>query len=198
MPTKAKASAGNAVDGLLLALACVLVLVGMVLPSGEAAGAGRSGLTPSSRPIGPPQRLVVPSIGLSAPVTPIEVDTAGVLEPPAAVDTVGWWKRSAEPGSHRGQTLVTGHTVHDGDGAMDRLGEVERGDTVRLRTGNRMAQYRATRVVVYSRAELADNARTLFGQDTGSGRLVLVTCTDWNGASYDNNVVVFARPVRGA
>jgi hypothetical protein len=25
-----------------------------------------------------------------------------------------------------------------------------------------------------------------------------VTCTDWNGASYDNNVVVFARPVRGA
>jgi hypothetical protein len=52
--------------------------------------------------------------------------------------------------------------------------------------------------VVYSRAELADNSRKLFGQDTGSGRLVLVTCTDWNGASYDNNVVVFARPVRGA
>jgi sortase (surface protein transpeptidase) len=75
---------------------------------------------------------------------------------------------------------------------------VEPGDTIRLRAGNRMAQYRATRVVVYSRAELADNSRKLFGQDTGSGRLVLVTCTDWNGASYDNNVVVFARPVRGA
>jgi hypothetical protein len=169
MPTKAKSAAGQSVAGLLLALACVLVLAGMVLPSGGAADAGRPGLTPSSKPIGPPQRLVVPAIGLGAPVTPIEVNTAGVLDPPAAVDTVGWWQRSAEPG-----------------------------DTIRLRAGNRMAQYRATRVVVYSRAELADNSRKLFGQDTGSGRLVLVTCTDWNGASYDNNVVVFARPVRGA
>jgi LPXTG-site transpeptidase (sortase) family protein len=198
MPTKAKSAAGQSVAGLLLALACVLVLAGMVLPSGGAADAGRPGLTPSSKPIGPPQRLVVPAIGLGAPVTPIEVNTAGVLDPPAAVDTVGWWQRSAEPGAHRGQTLVTGHSVHDGDGAMDRLVEVEPGDTIRLRAGNRMAQYRATRVVVYSRAELADNSRKLFGQDTGSGRLVLVTCTDWNGASYDNNVVVFARPVRGA
>jgi LPXTG-site transpeptidase (sortase) family protein len=198
MPTQAKTTASHSVDGLLLALACVLVLVGLVLPSGGASGAGRPGLTPASKPIGAPQRLSVPSIGLRAPVTPIEVDTAGVLDPPAAVDTVGWWQRSAEPGSHRGQTLVTGHTVHDGDGAMDRLGEVEPGDTVRLRAGDQMAQYRATRVVVYSRTELADNAHQLFGQDNGSGRLVLVTCTDWNGASYDKNVVVFAQPVRGA
>lgn len=196
MSTQAKSTAGHPVSGLLLALACVLVLAGMVLPSGGAAGARRPGLAPASKPIGPPQRLAVPSIGLHAPVTPIEVNTAGVLDPPAAVDTVGWWQRSAEPGSHRGQTLVTGHTVHDGDGAMDRLGEVQPGDAVRLRAGNRMAQYRATRVVVYTRSELADNARRLFGQDAGSGRLVLVTCTDWNGASYDNNVVVFARPVR--
>jgi LPXTG-site transpeptidase (sortase) family protein len=195
--TRAKSSTGHPVEGLLLALACLLVLTGLVLPSGGAAEADRP-RPPAAQPIGPPERLVVPSIGLRAPVIPIEVDTSGVLDPPAAVDTVGWWQRSAEPGSRRGQTLVTGHTVHEGDGAMDRLGEVQTGDTIRLRAGELEARYRATRVVVYARAELADNARQLFGQDTGRGRLVLVTCTDWNGSSYDNNVVVFARPVRRA
>ncbi|MGH3362576.1 MAG: class F sortase [Nocardioides sp.] len=198
MATDAKSSAGHPVETMLLALSCLLVLVSLVLPSGEADGADRPRLALATKAIGPPDRLVVPSLGLRAPVVPIEVDTAGVLDPPAAVDTVGWWKRSAEPGARRGQTLVTGHAIRDGDGAMDRIGEVEPGDIVRLRAGGQIAQYRTSKTLVYSRAEVAENARRLFGQDGGSGQLVLVTCTDWNGTSYDSNVIVLAEPVRGA
>lgn len=198
MATPAKSPAGHSADALLLALSCVLVLVGLVLPASGADRADRPRLALASKAIGPPDRLVVPALGMRAPIVPIEVDPSGVLAPPAAVDTVGWWQRSAEPGSRRGQTLVTGHAVRDGDGAMDRIGELEAGDTVRLRAGGQVAQYRASRVFVASREEVADNAHRLFGQKGGAGRLVLVTCTDWNGSSYDSNVIVVAEPVRRA
>jgi LPXTG-site transpeptidase (sortase) family protein len=114
------------------------------------------------------------------------------------VDTAGWWQRSAEPGARRGQVLVTGHTVHDGDGSMDAMGGVKAGDQVRLRRGGKTALYRTTAVAVYSKAEVAEQARKLFGQNRGHGRLVLVTCTDWNGDDYESNIIVFADPVRRA
>ena len=183
----------------LLVLAAVLAAVGLVLPSGQAAGDGKHA---RHRPvvalaaIGAPVRLVVPSVGIDAPVVPIETSTDGVLTPPADVDTAGWWKRSAEPGARTGQVLVTGHTVHDGDGAMDEMSGVHAGDQVRLRRGGKTALYRTTAVAVYSKEDVAEQARKLFGQDHGRGRLVLVTCTDWNGEDYASNIIVFADPVR--
>jgi LPXTG-site transpeptidase (sortase) family protein len=183
----------------LLLLAAALVVVGLVLPSGHAA---RNVRHERSRPvaalaaIGVPDRLVVPSVGIDAPVVPIETSTDGVLTPPADVDTAGWWQRSAEPGARAGQVLVTGHTVHDGDGSMDAMGGVKAGDRVRLRSGHQTAVYRAGAVAVYSRGEVAEQARELFGQDRGHGRLVLVTCADWNGEDYESNIIVFADPVR--
>lgn len=146
----------------------------------------------ASAPTAPPTRLLVPGLGLDVPVVPIEMDTDGVLTPPADVQTVGWWQRSATPGAARGQTLITGHSVREGDGAMDRIGELGRGDRVRVRTGGSATDYRATSVEVLSREELAAQAQALFGQQRRDGRLVLVTCTDWDGEAYLSNIVVFA------
>lgn len=143
-----------------------------------------------------PVRLVVPALDLRSSVTPIEVDTAGVLYPPDDVDVVGWWRRSAKPGRERGQTVLTGHTVSTGGGVMNRLGELEPGDRVRVRTSEGWVRYRTTRVRTYSRAELAAEARALFDQRR-SPRLVLITCTDWDGATYRSNIVAFAAPVTG-
>ena len=198
------AGSGRGASGIalpLLLLAAGLAVVGLVLPSGQAAGDGRHArgrLVAAVSPIGAPDRIVVPSVGIDAPVVPIETSTDGVLTPPADVDTAGWWQRSAEPGARRGQVLVTGHTVHDGDGSMDAMGGVKAGDRVRLRSGRQIAIYRATAVAEYSRAEVAEQARKLFGQNRGHGRLVLVTCTDWNGTDYESNIIVFADPVRHA
>ncbi len=81
---------------------------------------------------------------------------------------------------------------------MDDLGQVSRGDAVRVRgTAGGVARYRVTRVVTWSKAQLADRAVKIFSQDRQQGRLVLVTCTDWNGVDYDSNIVAFAAP-RGA
>jgi len=144
---------------------------------------------------GPPSQLVVPALGVQAPVVPIEMDAEGVLTPPADVDTVGWWQRSAEPGSGEGQTLITGHTVRVGDGAMDRIGELGSGARVEVRADGGTAAYRVTEVATYDRDQVAAQAQELFGQDRTDGRLVLVTCTDWNGEVWERNIIVLAEPV---
>ena len=56
-------------------------------------------------------------------------------------------------------------------------------------------RYAVRQVRVFSTATVARRAARLFGQRGGQGRLVLVSCTGWNGASYDSNVVVFGHPL---
>jgi sortase (surface protein transpeptidase) len=79
---------------------------------------------------------------------------------------------------------------------MDHIGQAEPGARVRVDSGRKSVLYRVTRTFVLSKAQVADRATRLFGQDHGGGQLVLVTCTDWNGSGYDSNVVVLAAPVR--
>ncbi|QIK74294.1 class F sortase [Nocardioides piscis] len=149
-------------------------------------------------PASPPRRLELPTLGVEAPVLPIEMNTAGVLTPPADVDSVGWWQRSAKAGARRGQILVTGHTVRVGDGALDEIGTLESGDEVVLRAGGKPIRFRTTEVFTYTRDEVAENAVELFGQDGGRGDLVLVTCTDWNGEAWESNIIVRAERVQKA
>jgi hypothetical protein len=54
--------------------------------------------------------------------------------------------------------------------------------------------YEVASVQVLSKAELARRSASLFSR-SGPGRLVLVTCEDWDGTGYLSNVVVTARPV---
>ncbi len=146
----------------------------------------------------PPVRLEVPSIDISARINPITVSKQRVLEPPADVSAVGWWNLSAQAGSDRGRTVMTGHTVHSGGGVMDRLDELEPGATVRVVTREGTFLYRTEKVQVRSKAWVAENAQLLFGQTTGKGRLVLISCEDWNGKVFESNVIAIAVPVTGS
>lgn len=142
---------------------------------------------------GAPLRLEVPVLGIDAPIVPIAAP-GGVLTPPADPQVLGWWADGARPGARRGSALVTGHTVHDGGGAMDDLERLERGDRVWMRTDQGRIGYDVRTVVVLGKGELARQAERLFDQEV-AGRLVLITCEDWNGAEYLSNVVVTATPV---
>jgi len=51
------------------------------------------------------------------------------------------------------------------------------------------------RTKVDDKGEVGRNAVRVCGQGAGDGRLVLVSCADWEGTAYDSNVVVFADPV---
>ena len=144
------------------------------------------------RAMAPPLHVVIPKLGVDAPIIPIGVEN-GVLIPPNDPQTLGWWSAGAEPGAVRGGALVTGHTVHTGGGQLDDLEQVRLGDRVRLRTEKGVIGYRVTKVRIYRKATLARDAQEVFSQ-TGPGRLVLITCEDWDGTKYLSNVVVFAEP----
>jgi LPXTG-site transpeptidase (sortase) family protein len=175
----------------LLVLCAVMVGVGFVLPS---SGSADAGYHPMSEPTAP-LRLVVPALKIRAPIKPIEVNDDRVLDPPRNPRDVGWWVRSARPGATTGQTVLTGHTVHTGGGVMDDLGQLRKGQLVKVRTRNGTMVYRTTRVVTWSKQELAERAVEIFSQQREHGRLVLITCSQWNGHAYKSNVVVFADPL---
>ena len=153
--------------------------------------------TPSGLPTSSDSpRLYVPAIGIDASVVPVPLKPGGVLDPPAAVEDVGWWDGSAEAGEDDGQTVMTGHTVHSGGGVMDDLDQLTGGERVRVTDSDGFVDYEVTEVVTWSKQELYDNAVETFGQDRHHGRLVLVTCEDWLGpGSFASNVIVFADPV---
>jgi LPXTG-site transpeptidase (sortase) family protein len=139
---------------------------------------------------GRPNRLLVPRLGIDAPVIDIGV-VDGTLLPPSDPQTLGWWSDGAAPGALRGGALITGHTVHTGGGAFDDLETLEAGDRVRVRTAKGVIPYVVRGVTVYRKATLARDAARVFSQ-TVPGRLVLITCEDWNGSGYDSNAIVFA------
>jgi LPXTG-site transpeptidase (sortase) family protein len=140
---------------------------------------------------GAPQRLDLPSIGVSALVTPIGTEGAGTLVPPSDYTTVGWWSVGVEPGDGYGTTIIAGHTVHTGGGALDNLGDVSVGDQVLLERARQDLAYDVTSVTTYRKGTLALHAGRIFDQ-TGPERLAVVTCGDWNGEVYLSNVVVIA------
>jgi LPXTG-site transpeptidase (sortase) family protein len=183
----------------LLVLFLAMVIVGFVIPSPgiagiPGAGTGDSRYTALPAPSNP-ELLIVPEIDLRAPIVPIEIDPDGVLDPPANVHEVGWWRHSAKPGATSGQTLVTGHTVHTGGGVMNELGDLRPGALVQIKTALGTVDYETTKVFVYTKAEVAQHKQQLFGQKRSSNRLVLVTCTGWTGKDYTSNIIVFADPL---
>jgi len=141
---------------------------------------------------GSPRRITIPALHVAAPVLPIKA-AGGTLVPPSDPQELGWWAGGARPGAARGSALVTGHTVHTGGGALDDLGTLRRGDPVVVRTDRGRIDYVVRAVRVYSKGSVAEHAQRLFSQ-RGPGRLVLVTCGDWNGSVYLSNVVVTAVP----
>ena len=142
---------------------------------------------------GAPVHLSVARLSVDSAVVPIS-GQSGTLLPPSDAQLLGWWREGAVPGAATGTAVLTGHTVHTGGGAFDHLRRLVPGDTVVVRTARGRITYDVSRVRIYGTAELARDSRRIFALD-GPGRLVLITCSDWNGASYDTNTVVTARPV---
>jgi LPXTG-site transpeptidase (sortase) family protein len=144
---------------------------------------------------GVPERLVVRRLSVRSDVVPIS-GNSGVLLPPSDPQLLGWWQEGAVPGAARGTAVLTGHTVHTGGGAFDDLSTLVRGDRVRVDTTRGSITYAVTSVRDLGTDELAQRSRRVFRLGA-AGRLVLVTCTDWNGRAYLSNTVVVARPVAG-
>ena len=75
--------------------------------------------------------------------------------------------------------------------AVRRKEGVEAGDRVRVRTDRGVIGYTVTGVTIYKKGALAKDAQRVFSQE-GPGRLVLITCEDYNGTYWESNAIVFA------
>ncbi len=177
----------------MLVLCAVLAAAGLLLPSPDAKPAAAPGYRAMAAPAAP-VRLLVPSLKIRAPILPIEINAQQVLDPPRNPRDIGWWQRSAQPGAARGQTVLTGHTVHTGGGVMDDLGKLRKGQLVKVVTAQGTMEYTTTRVVTWTKEQLARRAVDIFAQERDDTRLVLITCSQWTGSTYRSNVVVFAEP----
>jgi LPXTG-site transpeptidase (sortase) family protein len=134
----------------------------------------------------------IPTLNVHADVVPLAMED-GTLTPPADASLMGWWKGGATPGSDEGSVLIVGHTLHNGGGILDRLGEVNEGDEIVVRTKNDEFSYTVRSVRDLSKEQVAKRSTKLFDPD-GEPRLVVVTCDDWDGTSFQGNTVVVAAP----
>jgi LPXTG-site transpeptidase (sortase) family protein len=139
--------------------------------------------------------LRIPRIGVDAPVVPIQSNEDRVLNPPRDPSVVGWWSDGAAPGQTRGSAVLVGHTVrNNGGGVFDNVGDLGRGDAIQVKRSGSTYGYRVKSIDVLSKAALARSAEEIFAQ-TGAGRLVIITCDDWDGGAWRSNIVTIATPV---
>lgn len=134
----------------------------------------------------------IPTLNVHADVVPLAMES-GTLTPPADSALMGWWKGGAKPGADHGSVLIVGHTLHNGGGILDRLGEVVEGDTIVVRTKDEEFTYTVRSVRDLSKEQVAKRSKRLFDPD-GEAKLVVVTCDDWDGTSFQGNTVVVATP----
>ncbi len=138
--------------------------------------------------------LSLPALGVAVPVVGTAL-TDGILVPPDDPRVLGWWTGGAEPGAMTGTAVIAGHTVSTGGGALDHLDRLSRGDRLRVVTHRGRIPYGVVAVGRYSKKALARVADRVFSQEV-PGRLVLVTCSDYDGQQFLGNTLVFAEPVR--
>jgi len=170
------------------ALTAPAVAVAAPQPAAPSAGAGASAVQPEAA--GAPVSV---RVGRTvAPVVPVAA-RAGVLEPPADPALMGWWRDGAGAGAPRGTVLLTGHATAAGSPA-EQLVDVRAGQRIRVDTAAGVVRYAVVRREVYDAAGLAAVSARLFAPD-GPPRLVVVTCSGWDGAEWTSSTVLVARPV---
>jgi LPXTG-site transpeptidase (sortase) family protein len=139
-----------------------------------------------------PAEVRIPSIGVTAPVVPITMTPDLVLDPPADPAVIGWWSEGVAPGARQGSAVLVGHATRAGTGgAFDEVGTLSDGDTIEVEGSAATLTYRVESVEVVSKDDLARRAEEIFNQ-SGPGRLVVITCEDWDGTSWRSNIVTVA------
>ncbi|MER6825797.1 class F sortase [Streptosporangium sp. NPDC000563] len=156
------------------------------LPSLPAAPA----MQPSS-----PVRLVIPRLGVNAPVKSVGLDKAGAIEVPPVGDPnlVGWYRSGPTPGE-AGPAVMLGHKdTRAGSAVFSRLDEIRNGDVIEVHRKDGI-------IAVYTVGGLEQAEKSVFPTERVYGRsstpqLHVITCGGtYNRATghYTDNVIAYA------
>lgn len=181
---------------------------GLSLTSTSSGGPGPGSRAPGTKKS---SRLVIPSLGVNAPVVPAGASgpDGGALDVPANVHVIGWWdgrwkspdglvrERVAKPGD-AGVALLAGHidSAAQGHGALYKLQQVKTGAGITV-YGDQGAvtRWTVTRLQVVPKDALP---RALF-ESSGPARLAIVSCGgpfDSAAGHYTDNVIAWAAPAQ--
>src|SRR5919106_241180 len=127
--------------------------------------------------------ITIPKLDIVAPIVKIKSDDR-VLTPPRDPGVVGWWSDGAAPGASTGSAILVGHAVRTGGGVFNDIGELDSGDAIQVGE----LSYKVRSVETLSKDEVAQRAEDLFDQSV-PGRLVIVTCADWDGSVWQSNII---------
>ncbi len=166
-------------------------------PPGWAGYGGPGWPTPLSRDLSraEPTRIVIPRIGVNAPLVVLGVEADGRLAVPPLdhADAAGWYGRGPTPGEP-GSAVIVGHLdTRTGPAVFARLGELEAGDSIGvIRADGTVAVFAVERLEQAPKDHFP--ADRVYGT-TGGRRLRVITCGgsfDQARRSYDDNVIVHA------
>ncbi|RFU86128.1 class F sortase [Streptomyces triticagri] len=169
-------------------------------PPQPTAAAGQTAQQPAGTTASPlaasrPLRVVVPAIGVDAPLTDLGIEQSGRLASPPEdePDTAGWWADGPAPGT-RGTAIIAGHVdVPGGPAVFYNLGALTPGTPIAVpRADGTTAHFRTTSVDVYDADDFPDDK---VYADTDRPELRLITCGggyDKKRRQYNGNVVVTA------
>lgn len=153
-------------------------------------------------PLGPPDRIVIPAIGVDSPVVPVgwHVVTQGNVQYSVwdvADYAAGWHKTSAIPGE-RGNMVISGHNNIRGEVFRDLI-DLKLGDQILIYVGEQVYYYEVTEKHLLEEKGQPlqvrrENAQWIAPKE--DERLTLVTCWPYTGNSH--RLVVVARPTTAA
>ncbi|MFF3676132.1 class F sortase [Streptomyces sp. NPDC002120] len=141
-----------------------------------------------------PQKITIPSLGLSSSLETLRQNADGTMQTPKDPALAGWYEPGPTPGS-QGPAVIAGHVTWNGAAAVfEKLKTMKTGDTIKVaRRDGKTVTFTVDRVAEYPKAEFP----TLeVYKNLDHAGLRLVTCGgdfDPKKHYYDSNVVVFAR-----
>ncbi|MFC7320231.1 class F sortase [Halobacillus campisalis] len=139
-----------------------------------------------------PASLEIPSINVSASITPEGLTNSGGMEVPDNDVDVGWFEPGTKPGN-KGNAVLAGHVdSYQGPAVFFELDELKAGDEVILTgTDGSVLTFTVREVIAYPRNEAP--IETIFGS-SDSRSLNLITCTglfDSEAQTHQDRLVVY-------
>jgi LPXTG-site transpeptidase (sortase) family protein len=141
-----------------------------------------------------PARLLIPRLGVTAPIENKGIDTHNQMEAPDRAFDVAWYPFTARPGSG-GNAVFAGHKDFAGVGpaVFWRLAELSPGDAIEVvGADQKRLQYQVTQSSDYTLSTIP--MRSVLAQ-SGVDQITLITCAGAysRNAGYDHRLVVRAR-----
>jgi Sortase domain len=167
------------------------------LNPGTVAAAGKSirvSAAVSPMPSSLPTRLIIPKIGVNAPVIQLGLNRDGTLATPYSPVEVGWYKNSPAPGGN-GSSIIVGHVdyINYGPAVFWNLNKLGPGDSIDVdRADGSVADFKVNSVTEYPQNNFP--SKEVYG-NVSYPSLRLITCGGvWNNATrhYSDNTVIYA------